>query len=383
MERYDLKNKVSTELTQESATQAMLDMVLKINMFKYMDNLSSEVLLNSSLMKYEQQAVKNPNALKPLLKDMFGEAKVEKVMADLKGKKVTDDTAFLVYNKLLDYKPLDRGEMPVTWNMSGGSRIFYMLKSYTLKQMDVYYREIIKDATKNGKLSAVKNAAALGSLLTAAGMGTDLIKDLILGRVNFGQLISDPRYAKDEATTKVVDNLVRLSGLQKYQIYKARQEGVQFLLSSTILPPARTLEKSIKEPFKPSGTYKDWWDFLKNNDIMPSVPVVGNLEYWWWGGGQKVKEKRIERSLRESKRPLSEAKKQLKNAKTPEEITTALETVNKFRTSTNKQLEQKISSLVTQQKAFEKMGRQDMAKDLQYQINDAKKELDLYIKSEM
>jgi hypothetical protein len=51
----------------------------------------------------------------------------------------------LIWYKFLDLNPATLGEMPKYYNQSGNARIMYMLKSFTIKQFDVFREAAQKD----------------------------------------------------------------------------------------------------------------------------------------------------------------------------------------------------------------------------------------------
>ena len=52
--------------------------------------------------------------------------------------KITDNTKLVLFNKLLDFQPVAKSEMPQVYLENPNGRIFYMLKSFTLKQFDIF-----------------------------------------------------------------------------------------------------------------------------------------------------------------------------------------------------------------------------------------------------
>ena len=59
----------------------------------------------------------------------------------------------LLYSRLLDFQPVALSEMPEYYLKAGNGRVFYMLKTYTLKQMDVFRKEVWH-TMKNGDCPA-------------------------------------------------------------------------------------------------------------------------------------------------------------------------------------------------------------------------------------
>ena len=121
--------------------------------------------------------------------------------------------------------------MPKFYNQSGNARIMYMLKSFTVKQFDVFREAAQKDIDranefykKGNKKQAAKAAAeaiskitGLGLVYGAANASTDMIKDTLYGRP----------IKRDELFE---DNLWRLAGINRYIVTKQDARGLQKLL---------------------------------------------------------------------------------------------------------------------------------------------------------
>ena len=64
---------------------------------------------------------------------------------DFEANKVTYLTEFYSVCKLADYQPIWISEMPEMYAKAGNGRIFYMLKSFTLKMFDIFRLSVISD----------------------------------------------------------------------------------------------------------------------------------------------------------------------------------------------------------------------------------------------
>ena len=72
--------------------------------------------------------------------------------------------------------------MPKAYLNNPNGRLFYMLKSFTLKQIDVVRRNVVQQWKKGNKAEAIKNATALAAYLSTLNLGTKVVKDLLKGR---------------------------------------------------------------------------------------------------------------------------------------------------------------------------------------------------------
>jgi hypothetical protein len=288
------KNKLSKEalgienITQEFTKNTMsgraLDRVFKITGMDKMDRLGKETLVNGYLSKLKSQAKNNDEVLKRELDFMFDSEESALAMKELAEGKLTDRTKLLAFNKLLDFQPVAKSEMPQKYLEMPNGRIFYMLKSFTLKQLDVFRREALDDLASGDvkkTAKAMKNLMLLSGAFFMANATADEIKDLILGR-------------ETPLSDRVVDNLWRILGASKYDVYKARTDGVGQTVVKKILFPT-----SLADNF-----YKDVTNKLEGKEYekgplkgeayklesTASIPVGGKLYYWWMGRGAQKQE---------------------------------------------------------------------------------------------
>ena len=280
-------------IAQEFAdTDTLSNAVAKV--FKWvglekMDSIGKEAFLNAALEKFEKQATKNPEKLKGEIENIF-ESDTDSVIADLQNKRITDNVKLLVYSNLLDFQPAALSEMSEQYLKAGNGRVFYMLKSYSLKQFDVFRREAynnLKSGNKEQVLKGAKNLVYLAALLVMANAGADELKDWLLGR-------------ESTFEDRVVDNVLKLFGVSKYVTWKARTEGVGTAAAKQMLPPF----KFVDSLYKDVATAGD----EKGLEIVGSVPVVGKLAYWHIGRGSHNKKDITEKRFADKRRKLSAIK---------------------------------------------------------------------------
>ncbi len=247
---------------------------------EFMDNVGKEVYMDAAYERLKAASAKNDQAFNAQMETIFGE-EAEQVKRDLASGTLSENVRYLIFSEISDVQPISLAEMPVAYLRGGNGRIFYMLKSYTIKQLDIYRREIFANIA-SGEISKVatglKNLIGLSASLMVMGMGSDALKDLLLGRpIDIDDLITD--------------NMLKLMGFTKYQIYKAKDEGIasavlRTLFMPPIFAPIDDLGKDIMKTAQ--GKQK-----LKDAAILGHIPVVGNFYYWWWGGGRtKINKKK-------------------------------------------------------------------------------------------
>lgn len=202
-----------------------------------MDAIGKETMINAFYEKLKE-STKNGD-----MSDLgaFSPEEQSQIASDLQKGMVSDDIRYALFSKLLDYQPLTKSQMPEFYNTGGNERILYMLKSYTIKQIDVFRTEAfskIADGVRNRSSRVVaegmKNLVLLAASLAVLGVATDEIKNLILNR-------------KTDPGDLVVDNILKIVGFSKYTVYKARQEGVSAAILSLVVPPFNIVNDPIKD----------------------------------------------------------------------------------------------------------------------------------------
>jgi diguanylate cyclase (GGDEF)-like protein len=256
------------------------------------DSIGKEALVNAALLKYQKQALKNDTKLIALLNRTFGFEEGANVLEDFKNKKITDNVKYLLFSKLLDFQPMALSEMPLAYLKSPGGRVFYMLKTFTIKQLDVFRNEGIDLITEgfktNNKKMALKgftNLMYLSSLFIIANAGADELKDWLFGR--------KPAFAD-----KVWDNILRLVGLSRFIAWETRRAGPVAAFWKLITPPMDIIEAPLRDTWKMfTEKGKDFKVKVKNMETWKIIPFFGKHYYWWFGVGRERELKRQEKQI--------------------------------------------------------------------------------------
>lgn len=273
-------DKIAQEFTDGSKSGRLVDKVFRAVGLDKIDRLGKETFVNSVMSKYRRQArmTTPPKELLERITPVFGD-ETPKVLSELKAGLTTENTKLLAFNELLDVQPVALSEMPEKYLSSPNGRIFYMLKTFQLKQFDIYRREVFQQLAKPGlenKIKGLKNLTLLAGSLMAMNATADEVKDLILNRETSWE-------------DRLVDNVLRQVGFSKFAIYKARQEGIASATVRQILPPFKFID----------ALYKDVTQSREISELetINSIPVGGKLYYWWFGRGDSKSDDERERIL--------------------------------------------------------------------------------------
>ena len=251
----------------------------KITGFRSIDFLGKKLHLTSSLVTLKEE-LSNPKTKDKVMKElnlMFNgnEKLINKVVKDINNSNMTYDVKFVLFNKLSDIQPITIMEVPNKYRTTSWGRLFYVLKTFTIKQMNIVHADMfkkIKDGSLNintpeGKeefLDGSKNLLRYALFFTLLGVTTDELKDLLKGDI--------AQVERDE----IWDAVLRSFGTSRYISYEARKQGIGTAVIGQILPPRKLVDNVYEDIRK--GEVKR---------VYRSIPVVGEFYYQWFADSEK------------------------------------------------------------------------------------------------
>ena len=283
-----------------------LNKIFQLTGLTGMDSLGKETLINGMLMKMRHQARKGSPKLTEEIRRVYGSEMDDQIIQDLKDGKISEDIKYMLFSRILDFQPMTMSEMPLTYLKAKNGRIFYMLKTFTIKALDAFRNEglsVIKAGVKEKNPAKIgkglRDLVYLAALFTLANAGADEIKDWIFNR-------------QTSMKDKIWDNILRLFGLSRYIAYEARREGPVTAAAKMVTPPVPFVEDPLR----------DIWEFtkkdgkatgqkIKNMETWKNIPFFGKHYYWWFGGGAEKVEKRRAKNLGEAYEDFNDTSKDL------------------------------------------------------------------------
>lgn len=287
-EMLGIDNHIMYEFNEKGFGKQMVDGVFKYTGMNRIIKFFQDTFLTAKLGKWESLAKTDEAALRDDLLSVILPNRVDDAVDAIKNGTVNEDLKIALTGKLLDYQPLTKSEFPQKYLDLPNGRIFWMLKSFTLKQYDIFRTKAIDDITKGAQTGDVKLAAKgaknliyLSVLFMAANATGDEVKDLLMNR---DTPLSD----------RLVDNLWRLIGASKFDVYQAKEQGVGMALVKKILPPV-SIADSVGRDVINTVTDKEYEKGpLKGDDYKlestQRIPIVGKPYYWWFGRGDQKEE---------------------------------------------------------------------------------------------
>ena len=265
-------SQISKELGGEpSKTAALLDFAFRKSGFATIDRLGKETLVNASLRKATNQikTKQGENKFKKEVQAIFQD-ETDSLISDLKLGIKSDNVRLYAFNKLSDVQPVSLSEMPEAYLNSANGRLLYMLKSFTLKQLDVVRNNVVKEWRKGNKVNAAKQMALLAGYLTAANTTTQIVKDTLLGR----------EIKPESLPGRAIWSLLGVYGISKYVSERYLERGdIKGAVINYIAPATPVIDAATKlgsAPFK---------DEPNLETTLKAIPIMGPIIYAHFGGG--------------------------------------------------------------------------------------------------
>jgi len=289
MKELGLDDIMNHELNNAVDTSKLLGRILRFSGFRAMDRYGKDVFLRASFNKGVKLAnsAEGRMALSNKYRKSFGRDEFEQLVKELQAGEVTDRVKLFVWNELSDVQPISLSEVPKAYLNSPNGRIFYALKSFTIKQLDILRKDIYQQAKKGNLKEATRNA--VGYMLLVGGLNGVIqeVKDAMLTKGEAGNL--------EDIPDNMVEHIFKNFGASEYIIDRYGSQGkVAQAVINTLSPPVGYIDDIGTDIIK----------LVTEGDVLPertikNLPVFGKLWYMYFGGGM---EKMMEREEEEKRK---------------------------------------------------------------------------------
>jgi hypothetical protein len=271
--------KIAEEFGTTSATANALNHVFKYSGFRAIDALGKRAHINGSLIKNKGlvKSAKGLEKFKAKWQPMFGD-ETNNLVSDLQKGRITENVKLMLFNELSDVQPVSLLEMPRAYLNSPNGRLFYAMKTFTIKQLDLLRRDAIsKIKSGNGreKLEGMKNLMRYVMVVTPANMTAEQIKAFVSGQdVEYSDL--------------VVSNLWKNFGLSDFLVQKIGTGKVASAIAETVLSnPVTGMAETVDTVVKDLSKFGEKFDSLKFLPAFAMNPGGGSVIYNLFGGGME------------------------------------------------------------------------------------------------
>lgn len=275
--------KIGQEFAEASASSKLVSAVFKATGLDKIDAFGKNTLINATFNKFQKMANTDEAALRERIAPVL-EMETDQTIEDIKNGVISENVKLLMFNELADVQPIALSEMP-QWYLTGGNgRVFYMLKTFAIKRIDIFRNECF-DKIRNGQVKeGLQNLFMLAMLMTICGSSKDKLIDLLYGRAV-------------ELSETFINNLLGLTGIvNKYSLYKLRDEGFSGILSAQIPPIFPLYSDLVGDVYKSLFTKKG--KNVSDYEVWKGLPLIGRFYYWWLGGGRTKLERKEKKKLK-------------------------------------------------------------------------------------
>lgn len=282
LEDIGIDDVIMEELRQDAGSfmSRALDKTFKMSGFKMMDKLGKETAINSARARYKGMATnaKGRAKIADKYKNSFSGSEMDEVLDDLAAGRITDKTKYVLFSELTDMQPITKSEMPEAFNNMTDGRLLYQLKSFMIKQGNIFNQNVIREARKGNKEEAAKNAVRFATVYGLMGMGGRELVNVMNGR-------------EPMSVENVFENMLwylgSMAGVSKYSANQVASGDMSGAIVNFLAPAAPFLDvpfHMLKQVTAEDPNYEA---------AMRNIPLAGNLIYNWFGGGaEKFDERR-------------------------------------------------------------------------------------------
>ena len=271
-------NNVAAEMNSGGGLSKLLDRALGLSGFKAVDRIGKNAVINSSLIKYQKMAATTEGraALEKQWGEVFGN-ETGALIEELGNKQITDRVKTLIWNDLADVQPIALSELPEKYLTMENGRIFYSLKTYMIKQLDLVRNTAIKDIRSKDKATqkkGLKRLAEYGAIMGIGNGSVATVRDYYLSGGD-ERSVTPTAYADN-----ILNSIMSTAFLNRYTIDKYLAEGKPAeAVVSQIMPAAVGVIDTTVGAL--SG------DPEKLNRAAKNIPVIGKAYYTFLGGGME------------------------------------------------------------------------------------------------
>ena len=165
-------------------------------------------------------------------RSIMGNEAFDGMVRDLKNNTTSDAVKWYAYMRASEARPIDKLDMPETYNEHPTLRILYQLKTFGMLQLNLIRKQGLNDLARGLKTQDFK-LARRGTrrlvraivMLTAANASVDWVRDWILGR-------------HTNLEDNVINGLLSLGMGSTYLVHHASQDGPGSAMLDFLAPPA-------------------------------------------------------------------------------------------------------------------------------------------------
>lgn len=283
-------DRISVDMENTGILAKNIERTFKWTGITAVDRFGKETFLNAALDNLKRDAkifgkTGKENKSITYLREILGDeadAAIKLLKESPEEAMKNENVLFALYNKISRVQPISLSEVPEQYLKHPNGRIFYALKTWTLKMFDTVRTEgleqMTKGATKAEKIQGAKNLVAMTTLLTMSGVATGTIKDFINGK-------------EFNPTDNAMGSMLQIAGLNRYLFNESNMARGDVSGWTGIVVPGQYIASDIAKDVYGLATGKA---DLKYEDLnmMKYLPFIGRPVYNRFGKGADTGKKK-------------------------------------------------------------------------------------------
>lgn len=267
----------ATELTASPSRSArFMEGALKWGGFSRLDIFGKSAHLNATI-HHLLSAARTPQGRNELTK-LYGKVFPERwsqILSDLQNGVASTDVKILALYRLSSIQPIAPFSMPVAWLENPNARIFYMLKTFTLRNVAFAIAEHRRLSAVSPR-TAARFAAGFGLAWALSGLPATSIKALLAG----------DELSADRVTDAVFDSMMKLWGGSSWIVQNHLAAGrIDRAFGQVASPPPLVIISAVAHDMLEAAKRGDLEHALLYGETARYIPVAGRIYYEWFGGG--------------------------------------------------------------------------------------------------
>ena len=182
-----------------------------------------------------------------------------------------------MFSELANFQPISLSQMPLKYLQHPNGRVFYALKSFTVKQLDVMRREILHEFSDGNPALGAKKLIAFATIIPLAGGSVQEVKDW---------LTRGDEIALEDIPDQFITSLFKVMGTSRYVVENHLAEGrITPALGEVFMPPISLFDGLTEDVYALSQGELD----AQGSKMLSRVPVFGRIMQDWLLGAREEK----------------------------------------------------------------------------------------------
>jgi diguanylate cyclase (GGDEF)-like protein len=205
----------------------------------------------------------------------------DSLVRDIQAGRKSDLVLLYAYMRMSDTQPVDLMEVPQSYLAAPNGRIFYMLKTFAMKQFDFYRRNTmdrivrgVKERDTREAQKGMQELVRMATILSLTYASFDWLRDWLLGR-------------EPDFTDSMLNGLLGIFGGSTYVMGSTVKDGVGSAIFDFLAPPTSHIDDPVIDLVNFSKSISEEDPDKRTLRTLRHVPLIGRFLFWRFGTGAK------------------------------------------------------------------------------------------------